>query len=86
MRIEGSKELQFFWVPDRNRLAVGLVPPGDASYVVQFSGLIMNCLAVKNTHQATLFILVQFSGSACSRLLWFGGKGVLTIVGPKGRD
>jgi len=46
----------------------------------------MNCLAVKNTRQAMLFVLVRFSGFAYSRLLWFGGKGILTTFGRKGRD
>jgi len=78
--------LPFFWVLDRNRLTVSLVPLGDASYATHFSGLIMNCLAVKNTRQTTIFILVRFSGSACFGLLWFGGKGVLTTVRQKGRD
>jgi len=45
-----------------------------------------NRLAVKNTRQAMLFVLIRFSGSACSGLLWFGGKGILTTFGPKGRD
>jgi len=76
----------FFWVPNRNRLAVSLVPPGDVNPATQFSGLIMNCLAVKNTRQVMLFILIRFSGSACSGLLWFGGKGILTTFGQKGRD
>jgi len=39
----------FFWVLNRNCLAVSLVPPGEARPATQFSGLIMNCLAVKNT-------------------------------------
>jgi len=76
----------FFWVPNRNRLAMSLVPPGDASIATQFSGLIMNCLAVKNTRQTMLFVLIRFLGFACSGLLWFGGKGILTTFGPKGRD
>jgi len=76
----------FFWVPNRNRLAMSLVPLGDASPATQFSGLIMNCLAVKNTRQAMLFVLIQFSGFACSGLLWFAGKGILTTFGPKERD
>ena len=76
----------FFWVPNRNRLAMSLVPLGDASPATQFSGLIMNCLAVKNTRQVMLFVLIQFSGFACSGLLWFNGKGILTTFGPKERD
>jgi len=70
----------------KNCLAGDELPPCDASHATQFSGLIMNCLAVKNTRQATLFILVRFSGSACSRLLWFGGKGILITFGTKERD
>jgi len=46
----------------------------------------MNYLVVKNTRQAMLFVLVRFLGSACSGLLWFSGKGILTTFGPKGRD
>ena len=48
----------FFWVPNRNCLAVSLVSPGDASPATQFSGLIMICLVVKNTRQAMFFVLV----------------------------
>jgi len=65
---------------------MSLVPASDASSAAQFFGLIMNCLAVKNTRQAMLFVLVQFSGFTCSGLLWFGGKGILTTFGRKGRD
>ena len=36
--------------------------------------------------QAMLFVLVRFSGFACSGLLWYGGKGILTTFGRKGRD
>jgi len=72
-----------FWVPNRNRLAVSLVLPGDASPAIQFSGLIMNCLAVKNTRQAMLFVLIRFSASVCSELLWFGGKGIFNNIWTK---
>jgi len=41
------------WVPERNRLAVSVVPPGDTWRPTQILGFWLNCLAVMNTRQVT---------------------------------
>ncbi|QCD88052.1 hypothetical protein DEO72_LG3g2592 [Vigna unguiculata] len=45
--------LLVFWVPERNRLVVSFVPPGDARQINPIVGFCLNCLAVINTRQAT---------------------------------
>jgi len=45
--------LLVFWVPERNRLVVSFVPPGDACQTNPIVGFCLSCLAVMNTRQAT---------------------------------
>jgi len=60
-----------------------------------FSGFLIGISAARRRkpHHPVFWVDHELPGgeglglcSACSGLLWFGGKGILTTFGPKGRD